>query len=411
MVFFGEARWEDHAAEHGAHGDFKPHESPPVDAAPARRAGRPVDRRRRHPAADVSWLPDSITHRLEHWLEPVIEFGEAEHRRHVGRRQQDVLHGDRHRRRRRSASSSPGSSTSGGRIKAVEPAILANGWYYDQTVTDFMGGPGREAFEGAAWFDANVVDGAVNGTGAGRAGTAGELRKGQSGFVRAYAGDHRHRRRAACSPGSSSCEGCSEWTDVRGRVPDPHRARSSCRSSARWPSPLAGQPPARARQARRPARQRGHRRAERLDAGRSSTTGDAGFQFVSKHSWIEAWGISWHLGVDGISLFLVVLTGVLFPLAILGADPHHDEQAVPRLAAAARSRRDGQLPQPRPVRVLHLLRDRARADVLPHRRVGLRRPAVRGDEVLPVHDVRLGVHARRHRRHRVPRPRRRRRPR
>ena len=55
-------------------------------------------------------------------------------------------------------------------------------------------------------------------------------------------------------------------------------------------------------------------------------TADPGFQFVTQHTWIEAWGISWHLGVDGISLFLVVLTGVLFPLAILGADPHHDEK-------------------------------------------------------------------------------------
>ena len=58
----------------------------------------------------------------------------------------------------------------------------------------------------------------------------------------------------------------------------------------------------------------------------SFETGDAGFQFVSKHTWIEPWGISWHLGVDGISLFLVVLTGVLFPLAIVGIDPHHDEK-------------------------------------------------------------------------------------
>ena len=33
--------------------------------------------------------------------------------------------------------------------------------------------------------------------------------------------------------------------------------------------------------------------------------GEAGFQFVSEHAWIRAWGISWHLGVDGISLFLV----------------------------------------------------------------------------------------------------------
>ncbi len=52
---------------------------------------------------------------------------------------------------------------------------------------------------------------------------------------------------------------------------------------------------------------------------------DPDFQFVSQHTWIKPWGISWHLGVDGISLFLVVLTGVLFPLVIAGVDPHHDE--------------------------------------------------------------------------------------
>ncbi|MHB1089996.1 MAG: complex I subunit 4 family protein, partial [Ilumatobacteraceae bacterium] len=55
-------------------------------------------------------------------------------------------------------------------------------------------------------------------------------------------------------------------------------------------------------------------------------SGAAGFEFVSKHSWISQWGISWHLGVDGISLFLVVLTGVLFPLVIAGIDVHHDEK-------------------------------------------------------------------------------------
>jgi NADH-quinone oxidoreductase subunit M len=55
-------------------------------------------------------------------------------------------------------------------------------------------------------------------------------------------------------------------------------------------------------------------------------TGDPGFQFVSQHPWIEAWGISWHVGVDGISLPLVVLTGVLFPLSLLGVDPHHDHK-------------------------------------------------------------------------------------
>lgn len=50
----------------------------------------------------------------------------------------------------------------------------------------------------------------------------------------------------------------------------------------------------------------------------------AGFQLEEQASWISDLGISWHVGVDGISLFLVVLTGLLFPLAMLGADPHHD---------------------------------------------------------------------------------------
>jgi NADH-quinone oxidoreductase subunit M len=53
-------------------------------------------------------------------------------------------------------------------------------------------------------------------------------------------------------------------------------------------------------------------------------TGATGFQFVSQHAWIADLGISWHLGVDGISLFLVVLTLVLFPISMLATDPGHD---------------------------------------------------------------------------------------
>ena len=52
----------------------------------------------------------------------------------------------------------------------------------------------------------------------------------------------------------------------------------------------------------------------------------AGFQFTESHEWIPSLGIGWKLGVDGISLFLVVLTGILFPIALLGADPHHDSK-------------------------------------------------------------------------------------
>ncbi|MEO7430174.1 MAG: NADH-quinone oxidoreductase subunit M, partial [Acidimicrobiales bacterium] len=53
--------------------------------------------------------------------------------------------------------------------------------------------------------------------------------------------------------------------------------------------------------------------------------GNPDYQFVTDQTWIKSLGIHWKLGVDGISLFLVALTGVLFPLVIAGVDPHHDE--------------------------------------------------------------------------------------
>ena len=46
--------------------------------------------------------------------------------------------------------------------------------------------------------------------------------------------------------------------------------------------------------------------------------GSAGFQFVSAHNWIGQFGIQWEVGVDGISLFLVAMTALLFPVAMLG---------------------------------------------------------------------------------------------
>jgi NADH-quinone oxidoreductase subunit M len=52
--------------------------------------------------------------------------------------------------------------------------------------------------------------------------------------------------------------------------------------------------------------------------------GEAGFQFTSRHEWIPDFGISYHLGVDGISLWLVVMTAVLFPIAIYGPEVKRD---------------------------------------------------------------------------------------
>ncbi|MCY4422733.1 MAG: NADH-quinone oxidoreductase subunit M [Acidimicrobiaceae bacterium] len=47
------------------------------------------------------------------------------------------------------------------------------------------------------------------------------------------------------------------------------------------------------------------------------------FQFADRHTWIEGLGVSWNVGVDGLSLFLVVMTALIFPLAIVGVDPEH----------------------------------------------------------------------------------------
>jgi NADH-quinone oxidoreductase subunit M len=53
---------------------------------------------------------------------------------------------------------------------------------------------------------------------------------------------------------------------------------------------------------------------------------DGGMQFVTQYTWIEDLGVSFFLGLDGISLFLVVLTGILFPITILATEPHHDHK-------------------------------------------------------------------------------------
>ena len=53
-------------------------------------------------------------------------------------------------------------------------------------------------------------------------------------------------------------------------------------------------------------------------------TNDAGFQFTVSQTWVKALDIKFMLGVDGISLFLVVLTGILFPIALFAAKPDND---------------------------------------------------------------------------------------
>ncbi|HZS46656.1 MAG TPA: NADH-quinone oxidoreductase subunit M [Blastocatellia bacterium] len=54
-----------------------------------------------------------------------------------------------------------------------------------------------------------------------------------------------------------------------------------------------------------------------LIAGFKSDTTE--LQFVQNVPWIKSLGINYHVGVDGISVWLVILTTILFPIAILGS--------------------------------------------------------------------------------------------
>ena len=45
----------------------------------------------------------------------------------------------------------------------------------------------------------------------------------------------------------------------------------------------------------------------------------AGFQFVEKSTWIETFGITYHMGVDGISMLFVLLSTLLTPICVLAS--------------------------------------------------------------------------------------------
>ena len=51
----------------------------------------------------------------------------------------------------------------------------------------------------------------------------------------------------------------------------------------------------------------------------SFVVGPGDFQFEEQVTWYEPWGVSYHLGVDGISLLMVLLTTLLFPIALVAS--------------------------------------------------------------------------------------------
>ncbi len=45
----------------------------------------------------------------------------------------------------------------------------------------------------------------------------------------------------------------------------------------------------------------------------------AEYRFVEKVAWLPDWGISYHLGIDGLSLWLIILSTLLTPISLLGS--------------------------------------------------------------------------------------------
>ena len=194
MTFFGPPRWvsgDDHSAEAEAEADTEadeaipphrhPHESPWTMTIPlVLLAGLAM-------VAGVINLPfASDVHFLGNWLKPSL-FGNEGHLSFGGGTQWVLAIV--------AIVGSLGGVSAGAAVyirRRIDPAriehpFLARAWRVDEVVTNFMGGPGRRAFERTTQFDERVVDGAVNATGTMVRRTGTKLRASQTGLVRSYA--------------------------------------------------------------------------------------------------------------------------------------------------------------------------------------------------------------------------------
>ncbi len=191
LVFFGKARWNDAEAEVGAAeaGDaaaaghdehaVEPHESPWIMLTPL------VVLAVLSTVGGVLNLPFSEnTEFLARWLEPVVGQNELVVTTPTATKWTLVVVAV--------AAALVGIGIASvvylrRRVRAIEPAVLAHAYYYDEAVSAFVAGPGTAMFNAAAWFDTHIIDGAVNGVAwlvvrGGR-----RLRHLQTGFVRSYA--------------------------------------------------------------------------------------------------------------------------------------------------------------------------------------------------------------------------------
>jgi NADH-quinone oxidoreductase subunit L len=201
MVFFGAPRWDrpleeavpelhaerEAAGIHPGHGagptgEIHPHESPWTMTLPLIVLG---------PLALIGgWLNSAFWERgkfLEHWLEPVIEFGEAHIAAPTSEKVLLALGATLVGLIGLVAAWFVYGKNKGEAKDRIELHILLEGWYYDSSIAAFMGGPGRKGFDAIAWFDKHVIDGAVNGVASVVKVSSDKGRTVQTGYVRNYA--------------------------------------------------------------------------------------------------------------------------------------------------------------------------------------------------------------------------------
>ena len=125
--------------------------------------------------------------------------------------------------------------------------------------------------------------------------------------------------------------------------------------------------------------------------------GARGLQYVTDDTWIPELGIHYKLGVDGLNLWLVALTTLLFAASalwlVLRPPPRAALFALP--PRARRDRRAGRVPGAGPGAVRPLLRPDARPVLLPGRDLGRARPDRGRGEDGHLHARRLAADARR----------------
>ena len=132
-----------------------------------------------------------------------------------------------------------------------------------------------------------------------------------------------------------------------------------------------------------------------------TATAPPGFFLFADLPWIEALGIRYTLGMDGISLLLVMLTALVTVIAMLVSWRSIDKRVSLHylLLLAMESGIMGVFLCPGPVPVLPLLGADADPDVLPDRHLGAWSQHLLGGQVLPLHPVRLAADAAGHYRH------------